>query len=67
MTQEQALDILAFRRKEFQLDGVELTREDAEYMLALMAAGKTSDEASAAVLNGIYEVLKKNNLQGAVK
>ena len=59
MNQEQALDILNFRRKEFQLDGVELTLEDAEYMLALMGAGKTSDEASAAVLNGIYEVLNR--------
>lgn len=43
--------------KDFELDGCEISEEDALYMLDLMKRGMNKDKAMETVLNGISDCL----------
>ena len=45
------------KKRQYELDGVEITQEDAITVLNIMSNGLSKDEAIDEVLNGIYEVL----------
>ena len=45
------------KKRQYELDGVEITSEDAVNVLNMMSKGLTKDKAIDEVLNGIYEVL----------
>ena len=45
------------KKRQYELDGVEITPEDAITVLNIMSNGLSKDEAIDEVLNGIYEVL----------
>ena len=59
-TNEEILSIqreLDEKKHQYELDGVEITPEDAITVLNIMSNGLSKDEAIDEVLNGIYEVL----------
>ena len=59
-TNEEILSIqreLDEKKRQYELDGVEITPEDAITVLNIMSNGLSKDEASDKVLNGICEVL----------
>ena len=59
-TNEEILSIqreLDEKKRQYELDGVEITPEDAITVLNIMSNGLSKDEAIDEVLNGIYEVL----------
>lgn len=45
------------KKRQYELDGVEITSEDAINVLNIMSNGLSKDDAIDEVLNGIYEVL----------
>ena len=45
------------KKRQYELDGVEITSEDAVNVLNMMSNGMSKDKAIDEVLNGIYEVL----------
>ena len=47
------------KKRQYELDGVEITPEDAITVLNIMSNGLSKDEAIDEVLNGIYEVLSQ--------
>ena len=59
-TNEEILSIqreLDEKKRQYELDGVEITPEDAITVLNIMSNGLSKDEAIDEVLNGICEVL----------
>ena len=59
-TNEEIISIqreLDEKKRQYELDGVEITSEDAVNVLNMMSKGLTKDKAIDEVLNGIYEVL----------
>ena len=59
-TNEEILSIqreLDEKKRQYELDGVEITSEDAVNVLNMMSNGMSKDDAIDEVLNGIYEVL----------
>ena len=59
-TNEEILSIqreLDEKKRQYELDGVEITPEDAITVLNIMSNGLSKDEAIDKVLNGICEVL----------
>jgi hypothetical protein len=57
MNKETILSELNEKRKEHDLEGVELTLEDADEVIDLINSGMEKDAAIHQVLNGIYDVL----------
>lgn len=57
MNKEIILSELNEKRKEHDLEGVELTLEDADEVINLINSGMEKDAAIHHVLNGIYDVL----------
>jgi hypothetical protein len=57
MNKEIILSELNEKRKEHDLEGVELTLEDADEVIDLINGGMEKDAAIHQVLNGIYDVL----------
>ena len=49
--------VLDEKKRQYELDGVEITPEDAITVLNIMSNGLSKDDAIDEVLNGIYEVL----------
>ena len=49
--------VLDEKKRQYELDGVEITSEDAVNVLNMMSNGLSKDDAIDEVLNGIYEVL----------
>ena len=49
--------VLDEKKRQYELDGVEITSEDAVNVLNMMSKGLSKDKAIDEVLNGIYEVL----------
>ena len=47
------------KKRQYELDGVEITQEDAITVLNIMSNDLSKDEAIDEVLNGIYEVLSQ--------
>lgn len=47
------------KKRQYELDGVEITPEDAVTVLNMMSNGLSKDEAIDKVLNGIYEVISQ--------
>lgn len=45
------------KKRQYELDGVEITSADAINVLNIMSNGLSKDDAIDEVLNGIYEVL----------
>ena len=61
-TTEEILSIqreLDEKKRQYELDGVEITQEDAITVLNIMSNGLSKDEAIDEVLNGIYEVISQ--------
>ena len=61
-TNEEILSIqrkLDEKKRQYELDGVEITQEDAVNVLNMMSNGLTKDKAIDEVLNGIYEVISQ--------
>ena len=59
-TNEEIISIqreLDEKKRQYELDGVEITSEDAVNVLNMMSNGLSKDKAIDEVLNGIYEVL----------
>ena len=59
-TNEEILSIqreLDEKKCQYELDGVEITPEDATTVINMMSNGLSKDEAVDKVLNGIYEVI----------
>ena len=59
-TNEEIISIqreLDEKKRQYELDGVEITQEDATTVLNMMSKGLSKDKAIDEVLNGIYEVL----------
>ena len=59
-TNEEIISIMRVldeKKRQYELDGVEITSEDAVNVLNMMSKGLTKDKAIDEVLNGIYEVL----------
>ena len=59
-TNEEILSIqreLDEKKRQYELDGVEITPEDAITVLNIISNGLSKDEAIDEVLNGICEVL----------
>ena len=59
-TNEEIISImreLDEKKRQYELDGVEITSEDAVNVLNMMSNGMSKDDAIDEVLNGIYEVL----------
>lgn len=57
MNKETILSELNEKRKEHDLEGVELTLEDADEVIDLINSGMEKNAAIHQVLNGIYDVL----------
>ena len=57
ITTEDALEMLEDDKDYYDLEGVELTEDDAEYMLDLIKKGMTTDSAIDTVLSQIRETL----------
>ena len=47
------------KKCQYELDGVEITSEDAVNVLNMMSKGLSKDKAIDEVLNGIYEVISQ--------
>ena len=47
------------KKRQYELDGVEITQEDAITVLNIMSNGLSKDDAIDEALNGIYEVLSQ--------
>ena len=61
-TTEEILSIqreLDEKKRQYELDGVEITQEDAITVLNIMSNGLSKDESIDEVLNGIYEVISQ--------
>lgn len=61
-TNEEILSIqreLDEKKRQYELDGVEITPEDSITLLNIMSNGLSKDEAVDVVLNGIYEVISQ--------
>ena len=59
-TNEEIISIMRVldeKKRQYELDGVEITSEDAVNVLNMMSKGLSKDKAINEVLNGIYEVL----------
>ena len=59
-TNEEIISIMRVldeKKRQYELDGVEITSEDAVNVLNMMSNGLSKDKAIDEVLNGIYEVL----------
>lgn len=54
------LSDLVGKASDYQLEGVEFTQEDAEYVESLMANGTSYDDAIDICLEGIYDVLNED-------
>lgn len=61
-TNEEIISIqreLDEKKRQYELDGVEITAEDATTVLNMMSNGMSKDKAIDEVLNGIYEVISQ--------
>ena len=61
-TNEEIISIqreLDEKKRQYELDGVEITSEDAVNVLNMMSNGMSKDKAIDEVLNGIYEVISQ--------
>ena len=61
-TNEEILSIqreLDEKKRQYELDGVEITPEDAITVLNIMSNGLSKDDAIDEVLNGIYDVISQ--------
>ena len=61
-TNEEIISIqreLDEKKRQYELDGVEITQEDATTVLNMMCNGMSKDKAIDEVLNGIYEVISQ--------
>ena len=61
-TNEEIISIqreLDEKKRQYELDGVEITQEDATTVLNMMSNGMSKDKAIDEVLNGIYEVISQ--------
>ena len=61
-TNEEIISIqreLDEKKCQYELDGVEITLEDAVNVLNMMSKGLSKDKAIDEVLNGIYEVISQ--------
>ena len=61
-TNEEIISIMRVlneKKRQYELDGVEITQEDAITVLNIMSNDLSKDEAIDEVLNGIYEVLSQ--------
>ena len=58
---DQAMDLLLLHVREHELEGVELTEEDAANVVALIEKGHTPEEAANIVLGGIRDVLDETS------
>lgn len=61
-TNEEIISIqreLDEKKRQYELDGVEITQEDAVNVLNMMSNGMSKDKAIDEVLNGIYEVISQ--------
>ena len=61
-TNEEIISImreLDEKKRQYELDGVEITSEDAVNVLNMMCNGMSKDNAIDEVLNGIYEVISQ--------
>ena len=47
------------KKRQYELDGVEITPEDSITLLNIMSNGLPKDEAVDVVLNGIYKVISQ--------
>ena len=47
------------KKRQYELDGVEITQEDATTVLNMMSNGLSKDKSIDEVLNGIYEVISQ--------
>lgn len=47
------------KKRQYELDGVEITPEDSITVLNIMSNGLSKDKAIDEVLNGIYEVISQ--------
>ena len=59
-TNEEIISIMRVldeKKRQYELDGVEITSEDAVNVLNMMSNGLSKYKAIDEVLNGIYEVL----------
>lgn len=57
MNKEAIISELNEKRKEHDLEGVEITEVDADEVIDLINSGMEKDAAIHQVLNGIYDVL----------
>ena len=61
-TNEEIISIMRVldeKKRQYELDGVEITSEDAVNVLNMMSKGLSKDKAIDEVLNGIYEVISQ--------
>ena len=61
-TNEEIISIMRVldeKKRQYELDGVEITQEDAVNVLNIMSNGLSKDDAIDEVLNGIYEVISQ--------
>lgn len=54
---ELILSDLVNKASNYQLEGVEFTQEDVDYVESLIAKGKSYENAIDVCLSGIYDVL----------
>lgn len=54
---EEAIDLLLAHAKEYQLEGVEITEEDAISVVSLVDENNTPEDAVSIVLSGIRDCL----------
>ena len=55
----QIKNVLERQKRDYDLEGVEITTEDAENVLALINKGMTQQSAIDQVLNGIHDCLSE--------
>ena len=56
---DNILDELEDSKSYFDLDGVEITEEDAQNVISLMQQGMSMDDAISETLNGIRDVVSQ--------
>ena len=58
---DEIIDDLNDEKGYYDLDGVEITREDAHQVRTLLNSGYSKEEALEEVLSGIYDCLHEND------
>ena len=59
MTIENIISDLEHEKRHYDLDGVEITKEDALNVMNLVHDGVDKDKAVAIILNGIHDCLEE--------